>query len=58
MKQFTILILIVLFSMSMVYSQQDTLIYKYRRMSVDYQQQIKMAEADLVEQGPLLLKTR
>ncbi len=30
----------------MVYSQQDTLIYKYRRMSVDYRQQIKMAEAD------------
>ena len=28
-------------------AQQDTLIYKYRRMSVDYQQQIKMAEADL-----------
>ena len=47
MKHFTISILIILFSTSMVFAQQDTLIYKYRRMSVDYQQQIKMAEADL-----------
>jgi len=47
MKRFTISILFILFSITMVYSQQDTLIYKYRRMSVDYQQQIKMAEADL-----------
>jgi len=47
MKRFTISILLILFSITMVFSQQDTLIYKYRRMSVDYQQQIKMAEADL-----------
>ena len=47
MKRFTISILLILFSITMVYSQQDTLIYKYRRMAVDYQQQIKMAEADL-----------
>ena len=47
MKQFTISILLILFSITMVYSQQDTLIYKYRRMAVDYQQQIKMAQRDL-----------
>jgi len=47
MKRFNISILLILFSITVVYSQQDTLIYKYRRMAVDYQQQIKMAEADL-----------
>ena len=47
MKRFSISIVLILFSITMVYSQQDTLIYKYRRMAVDYQQQIKMAEADL-----------
>ena len=47
MKQFTISILLILFSITLVYSQQDTLIFKYRRMSVDYQQQIKMAQHDL-----------
>lgn len=31
----------------MVFGQQDTLIYKYRRMAVDYQQQIKMAQHKL-----------
>lgn len=31
----------------MVFGQQDTLIYKYRRMAVDYQQQIKMAKHNL-----------
>ncbi len=47
MKRFTIFILLILFSITMVYSQQDSLIFKYRQMAVDYQQQIKMAEADL-----------
>ncbi len=47
MKRILFSILLILFSISMVYSQQDTLIYKYRRMSVDYQQQIKMAQSDL-----------
>ncbi len=46
MKRILFSILLILFSISMVYSQQDTLIYKYRRMSVDYQQQIKMAQSD------------
>ncbi len=46
MKRTTISIILILLSITMVYSQQDTLIYKYRRMSVDYQQQIKIAEAD------------
>jgi outer membrane protein TolC len=31
----------------MVYSQQDTLIFKYRRLAVDYQQSVKMAEKGL-----------
>ncbi len=47
MKRFSISILLILFSITMAFSQQDTLIYKYRRMSVDYQQQIKMAQSDL-----------
>ncbi len=46
MKRFSISILLILFSITMAFSQQDTLIYKYRRMSVDYQQQIKMAQSD------------
>ena len=47
MKRFSISILLILFSITMAFSQQDTLIYKYRRMSVDYQQQIKMAQHNL-----------
>jgi len=31
----------------MVYSQQDTLVFKYRRLAVDYQQSVKMAEKGL-----------
>jgi len=46
MKQF-ISILILIFAFQSLVAQTDTLIYKYRRMAVDYQQQIKMAEADL-----------
>ena len=47
MKKFSISILLILFSITMVYSQQDTLIYKYRRLAVDYQQSVKMAQHDL-----------
>jgi outer membrane protein TolC len=47
MKKFTISILLILFSITAVYSQQDTLIYKYRRLAVDYQQSVKMAQRDL-----------
>ena len=47
MKQFTISILLILFSITVVYSQQDALIFKYRRMAVDYQQSVKMAEKGL-----------
>lgn len=47
MKRISISILLILFSITVVFSQQDTLIFKYRRMAVDYQQQIKMAQHDL-----------
>ena len=47
MKRNAISIFLILFSITVVSSQQDTLIFKYRRMAVDYQQQIKIAEADL-----------
>ena len=47
MKRTTISLILILFSITMVVGQQDTLIYKYRRMSVDYQQQIKMAQSEL-----------
>ncbi|RLD82409.1 MAG: hypothetical protein DRJ07_08175 [Bacteroidetes bacterium] len=47
MKQYTSLILLILFSITCTYGQQDNLIYKYRQMAVDYQQKIKMAESDL-----------
>lgn len=47
MKRTTTLVLLILFSITMVVGQQDTMIYKYRRMAVDYQQQIKMAQHDL-----------
>jgi len=47
MKNFSISILLILFSITLMYSQQDTLIYKYRRLAVDYQQSVKMAQRDL-----------
>lgn len=47
MKYIYILIFLNLFIFSNIYGQQDTLVYKYRRMSVDYQHQIKMAEHNL-----------
>ena len=47
MKRNAISIFLILFSITVVSGQQDTLIFKYRRMAVDYQQQIKIAEADL-----------
>ncbi len=47
MKRTTISVLLILFSITVVIGQQDTLIYKYRRMSVDYQQSIKMAQHEL-----------
>ncbi len=47
MKQFTFSMFLILFSISLVFGQQDTLIYKYRRLAVDYQQQIKMAQRNL-----------
>ncbi len=47
MKQITISTLLILFSITMVYSQQDTLVFKYRRLAVDYQQSVKMAEKGL-----------
>lgn len=47
MKRFNISILLILFSITVVYSQQDTLIFKYRRLAVDYQQSVKMAEKGL-----------
>ncbi|RLD37399.1 MAG: hypothetical protein DRI89_15235 [Bacteroidetes bacterium] len=47
MKQTTITLLLILFSITMAYSQQDTLIFKYRRLAVDYQQSVKMAEKGL-----------
>ncbi len=46
MKQFILSIFIIIISLSVV-AQQDTLVYKYRRLAVDYQQQIKMAEHNL-----------
>ena len=47
MKPYTSLILLILFTITCTYGQQDNLIYKYRQMAVDYQQQIKMAQSDL-----------
>lgn len=47
MKHFLFSILLVLFSINIGLSQQDTLIFKYRRMAVDYQQSVKMAEKNL-----------
>ena len=47
MKRTTISILLILFSITVVYSQQDTLVFKYRRLAVDYQQSVKMAEKGL-----------
>ena len=47
MKRFVNFILLLLFSITTVYSQQDELIFKYRGMAVDYQQKVKMAEHKL-----------
>jgi len=45
MKKFTFLISLLF--LSSVYAQQDTLLLRYRKMSVDYQQQVKMAKSQL-----------
>lgn len=47
MKKYTSLILLIFFTTIYTFGQQDNLIYKYRQMAVDYQQQIKMAQSDL-----------
>lgn len=47
MKKYTPLIILILFTMTYTYGQQDQLIYKFRKMSVEYQQQIKMAQSNL-----------
>jgi outer membrane protein TolC len=47
MKKSSILLMFILFTITLVYSQQDSLIYKYRRMAVDYQQSVKMAKKGL-----------
>ena len=47
MKRNAFLILLVVFTMTLSYGQQDNYIYKYRQMAVDYQQQVKMAQSDL-----------
>ena len=47
MKRTTISLLLILFSITMVYSQQDTLIFKYRSLALDYQQSVKIAEKSL-----------
>ena len=47
MKLYTSFILLLFFAIPPTYGQQDDLIYKYRQMAVDYQQQIKMAQSNL-----------
>ena len=47
MKHISLSILLVFLSITIGFSQQDTLVFKYRRMAVDYQQSIKMAEKNL-----------
>ena len=47
MKKYSIILILLLYTITLVYSQQDSLIYKYRLMAVDYQQSIKMAEKGL-----------
>ena len=44
MKRFSFSALLILFSLPLLFSQQDSLFYKYRRMAVEYQQSVKMAE--------------
>ena len=46
MKKNYAFILVYLFSIIYSYGQQDELIYKYRQMAVEYQQQIKIAKSD------------
>ncbi len=43
MKKTTISVILILFSIAVAFGQQDTLIFKYRRMAVDYEQTVKMA---------------
>ena len=48
MKKKSLLFFVLVFMLSsMVTAQQDTLINRYRRMSVEYQQQVKMAQQNL-----------
>lgn len=54
MKQIAFPIIIILLSINFAYSQQDTLIYKYRRMAVGYQQSVKMANKNLEGANALL----
>jgi len=54
MKKSFILIMIILFITNLSYSQQDTLVFKYRRMAVDYQQSIKIAKKHLEGANSLL----
>ena len=44
MKKFTASVLLILFSVALTYSQQDTLLLKYRSLALDYQQSVKIAE--------------
>ncbi len=48
MKKYTLLYLVAILSASSLQAQQDQLIYTYRQMAVEYQQQIKIAQSDLV----------
>ena len=54
MKRIPSLMMLILFSITLVYSQQDSLIYKYRRMAIDYQQSVKMAEKGLLGANSLV----
>jgi outer membrane protein TolC len=44
---FSLILLFAFFSQSLFSQEEDTLIYRYRRMAVEYQQQIKMAQRSL-----------
>jgi outer membrane protein TolC len=43
-RTIALLSLIVVYALQTAVAQQDTLVYKYRRLAVDYQQRVKMAE--------------
>ncbi len=47
MKHTFIFIMSLLFLTNQSYGQQDTLIFKYRRMAIDYQQSVKIAKKNL-----------